>query len=72
MSKEYKKDFIYDEILYASVIDTLLVPEGLSFYTDDENFIQVGSWNYEKDKILDLHIILNFQELLIRQMKPYL
>ena len=46
--EEYKKDFIYDEILYASVIDTLLVPEGLSFYTDDENFIQVGSWNYER------------------------
>ena len=29
-------------------------------YTDDENFIQVGSWNYEKDKILDLHYHLEF------------
>ena len=31
------------------------MPEGLDFLTNDESFIQVGTWNYKKDKILDAH-----------------
>ena len=30
--------------------------EGLSFFTEDEDFIQFGSWNYNKDKKLLAHI----------------
>ena len=60
MSKNYEKKYIFDDVLYASVINVLDVPSGLEFYTDDEQFIQVGSWNYPKDKKLDLHYHLEF------------
>ena len=29
--------------------------KGLNFISDDEHFIQVGSWWYDKDKILQNH-----------------
>jgi len=29
---------------------------GLSFFSQDSEFIQVGSWGYEKDKSLKAHI----------------
>lgn len=29
--------------------------EGLDFITKDEEFIQVGTWNYDKGKVLDRH-----------------
>ena len=40
---------------YASIFDISKMPEGLDFLTNDESFIQVGTWNYKKDKILDAH-----------------
>lgn len=30
--------------------------QGLSFFSKDEDFIQVGSWGYERDKALLAHI----------------
>ena len=41
--------------IYASIFDIRNIPEGLDFLTNDESFIQVGTWNYKKDKILDAH-----------------
>ena len=38
-----------------SIFDIRNMPEGLDFLTSDESFIQVGTWNYKKDKILDAH-----------------
>ena len=40
---------------YAIVIDTLLSPEGLSFVTEDEDYIQAGVWNYDKGTELPAH-----------------
>ena len=39
--------------IYASIFDIRNIPEGLDFLTNDESFIQVGTWNYKKDKIVD-------------------
>ena len=41
--------------IYASVFDIRNIPEGLDFLTDDQSFIQVGTWNYKKDKTLAAH-----------------
>ncbi len=41
--------------IYASIFDIRNIPEGLDFLTNDESFIQVGTWNYKKDNILDAH-----------------
>ena len=32
-----------------------LAEEGLTFLTDDNNFIQVGLWKYQKGKVLQTH-----------------
>lgn len=40
---------------FASIHNFNEMDEGLSFLTRDESFIQVGTWNYEKNKILDAH-----------------
>jgi hypothetical protein len=33
---------------YALVIDGNHLPQGLMFYTENEKFVQVASWNYKK------------------------
>jgi len=56
MEKKNENEKIYhDGELIASIIRPLLSKDGLSFYTDDENFMQVGVWNYEKGKKLPAH-----------------
>ena len=49
------KDIEHNGIRYASVYNTNEINDGLSFLTDDSSFIQVGTWKYEKGKILDAH-----------------
>lgn len=49
------KKIIADDIHVASIVTPTLSSEGLSFLTDDENFIQVGIWNYKKGKRLETH-----------------
>ena len=48
MSEKIMKKIIADDIHIASIVTPNLSSEGLSFLTDDENFIQVGIWNYKK------------------------
>lgn len=31
------------------------IKAGLNFFTDEKDFIQVGGWRYDKDKILQAH-----------------
>ena len=35
--------------------------EGLNFVTPDEMFVQVGSWWYQKGKVLDKHVHKDFK-----------
>ena len=61
--KNYEEVYVFDDVHYASVLRPLLVPEGLSFFTSDEKFIQVGTWNYKKNRVLDLHYHLEFPRI---------
>lgn len=47
---------IFDEnFLIATIRKYSEWKEGLDFVTDDDKFLQVGTWNYNKGKILDRH-----------------
>ena len=46
---------------FATIHNFNEIDEGLSFLTNDDSFIQVGTWNYEKNKILDAHYHNYFQ-----------
>ena len=47
------------EITYNNVILARIIPhnwtENLSFYSQDQEYIQVGTWNYNKGKELPAH-----------------
>ena len=55
MESKNTKQVYFEDKLYASVVDINNIPDGLSFLTNDDSYIQVGTWNYKKDKILDAH-----------------
>ena len=40
---------------YARIIDGNTLGAGLSFYTEDEKFVQVGSWKYDAGHITKPH-----------------
>ena len=48
-------EVFFEDRHFASIHNFNEMNEGLSFLTSDESFIQVGTWNYEKNKILDAH-----------------
>ena len=56
----FREDFVFEDIVYATLIKTKDAPKGLTFPSSDEENIQVGVWNYEKGKILDLHYHKDF------------
>jgi aspartate 1-decarboxylase len=55
MNSGIKNEIIADGIHIATIIDPSLSSEGLTFLTEDTNFIQVGLWNYKKGKRLETH-----------------
>lgn len=50
------REIIKDKQILARHILKEDIKEGLSFFSQDSEFIQVGSWNYNKDKKLMEHI----------------
>ena len=61
MNNKNIKNIIYNDELYSSIFDLNNISEGLDFLTNDESFIQVGTWKYEKGKILDAHYHNTFE-----------
>ena len=61
MDNKNIKNIIYNDELYSSIFDLNNISEGLDFLTNDESFIQVGTWKYEKGKILDAHYHNTFE-----------
>ena len=55
MDKEIIEKIYSDDLHIASIVRPELSDEGLTFLTEDENFIQVGIWNYKKETRLDTH-----------------
>ena len=45
----------FEDKVYALYFDVKNTPKGLSFISDDKDFIQVGMWNYDAKKILPAH-----------------
>ena len=43
-------------IRYAAVFSKEPIPKGLTFYTQDSNYLQVASWNYNKGRHLKAHM----------------
>lgn len=49
---EFKKD----DLLLAKLIRDEDWKEGLHFFSEDCDFVQVGTWYYKKGKLLDNHV----------------
>lgn len=56
---EIEKIYHNNELI-ASIVRPLESKEGLTFLTEDENYIQLGIWNYKKDTILPAHYHTEF------------
>ena len=50
------KEIIKDNFVLARLIPESAWNKGLGFYSNDADFIQVGTWNYDKGKKLNRHI----------------
>ena len=61
MVNENIKQIIFNDELYSSIFDLKNIKEGLDFFTSDDAFIQVGTWNYQEGKILDAHYHNTFE-----------
>ena len=55
MESKNTKQVYFEDKLYASVVDINNIPDGLSFLTNDDSYIQVGTWNYDENKSLEAH-----------------
>ena len=50
------KEFVYKEKVIARLIESGDWKEGLAFYSNDAEFIQVGTWFYDKGKQIQNHV----------------
>ena len=50
------KEFIYNEKVIARLIEPDDWKDGLSFFSNDAEFIQVGTWSYSKGKQIQNHV----------------
>ena len=50
-----KKEIKHKGELYAFYFDVLEADDGLTFISKENEFIQVGIWNYDKNKVLPAH-----------------
>lgn len=51
---------------YAIVVDTSMGPDGLTFFSNNEDFIQAGLWKYKKGEKLQAHYHNYFQRVSYR------
>jgi len=65
INKDIEKIY-FEDILIASIIKPLHSKPGLSFLTDDQNYIQVGLWNYKKNKTLPAHFHNEFSRVALK------
>lgn len=50
------KEIIYNDQILARYIPSEEWAEGLGFYSNDQDYVQVGTWQYDKGKELLKHI----------------
>jgi hypothetical protein len=61
MNNKNIKNISHNDELYSSIFDLNNRNEGLDFLTNNDSFVQVGTWKYEKRKILDAHYHNTFE-----------
>tara|TARA_B100000287_G_C20620550_1_gene775798 strand:+ start:609 stop:1028 length:420 start_codon:yes stop_codon:yes gene_type:complete len=61
MKNKFIEEIKEDGIHYCTVVRPSLSKEGLNFITADEQSIQVGIWNYTKEKKLEPHYHNDFE-----------
>lgn len=61
MNNKNIKNISHNDELYSSIFDLNNINEGLDFLTNNDSFVQVGTWKYEKGKILDAHYHNTFE-----------
>ena len=61
------REIIKDKQVLARHILKEDIKEGLSFFSQDDEFIQVGSWNYDKNKELMKHIHNQIERKIFRE-----
>jgi|TARA_Y100000389_G_scaffold204238_1_gene255774 hypothetical protein len=49
------KEVTYNNEIISEIFSLDEIPEGLTFLSQDERFIQFGTWNYKKGQLLDAH-----------------
>jgi len=45
----------YNGVVYAKIYKNSIWPDNLNFYTQDKDFVQVSTWNYDNGKHLKAH-----------------
>jgi len=55
MSKAVSEEIYNEDELLATIVRPKKSESGLSFFTNDDAYIQVGIWNYPKGKKLETH-----------------
>jgi cupin fold WbuC family metalloprotein len=55
------KKILFNNEVISILVDLQDAKEGLDFFSTDNDFIQVGSWNYKKGKVLPLHFHNKFE-----------
>ena len=52
---KYPKEIYFNNVKIAKILNSKHLDDGLTFFTEDDNTIQIGSWKYKKNKILPAH-----------------
>ncbi len=60
------KSIYNQDELVAQVFNLKDIEEGLDFLTEDDSFVQVGTWNYKKDTLLPAHFHNDFDRSALR------
>ena len=60
------KEIMYKGDVIARYLPSEAWTEGLGFYSKDEEFIQVGTWNYNKGKNLLQHMHNSVERIVVR------
>ncbi len=61
MDSKFVNEIVVNNVHYCTVVKPNSSSEGLNFITSDDKSMQVGVWNYKKEKELEPHYHNNFE-----------
>jgi hypothetical protein len=66
------REIIHYGKVFARHIKSNDITKGLNFFSNDDEFIQVGSWKYDAGKELDAHIHNEFPRTVMRTCETFI